>query len=604
MFKFKTVKTKIIVLFSTIFTVFFTMSIWFQIYEIKEHAFETVERSSSIIENMLVEHISAYVYNNDKENIQLSLNSIKSDYVDGIYILDTKGNILAKNNGETIEYEKYAKFDRLLELDASSLKNTQEYITLSTFSVLDVPIGYMVIEANLNTYKEHIEEELSEIAFEVIALLVVFFITSFYVVKSITNPIEEIVKTLQYTHDDELLVFPKQNQKEFQYLTSSITDKHKSLLESKSQLNTIFDMTTDGIAIVDLKTNFLFVNYAFSEITGYDKKKLYGIAFFDMVLPSFKDEITTVISEIFEKGLYQHFEKRCSIETYQTIETIINMKIMPDKKSMMIVVKDVTKESQYKKEKEEQERQLLQQSRMAQMGEMISMIAHQWRQPLSSIAATSIDLVLKIELDEYDLETEEGREACKECFLERLENIEEYTQNLTTTINDFRNFYKPNKKSELVKIEDVVSKTLKIIDHSLKKDSINIIYDYQYNEPIELYDGEVMQVVLNILKNAQDNFKEKEIKNPMIKITTKDRSLTICDNGGGIPEKIMENIFDPYFSTKDEKNGTGLGLYMSKIIIEDHHNGSLLVSNIENEDGEGKGVCFEMKIGLSSNKTT
>ena len=104
-----------------------------------------------------------------------------------------------------------------------------------------------------------------------------------------------------------------------------------------------------------------------------------------------------------------------------------------------------------------------------------------------------------------------------------------------------------------------------------------------------------MQVVLNILKNSQDNFKEKNIKDPKIIIScncsVSDKiSIMLCDNGGGVSEDVIENIFDPYFSTKSEKNGTGLGLYMSKIIVEDHHNGSLKVKNM---DG---GVCFTIEI--------
>ena len=100
----------------------------------------------------------------------------------------------------------------------------------------------------------------------------------------------------------------------------------------------------------------------------------------------------------------------------------------------------------------------------------------------------------------------------------------------------------------------------------------------------------MMQVIINILKNAQDNFKEKEIKNPYIKISTEHRSIRICDNGGGIPKPILNKIFDPYFSTKNEKNGTGLGLYMSKIIVEDHHKGNLHVSNTKD------GVCFKIEF--------
>ena len=104
------------------------------------------------------------------------------------------------------------------------------------------------------------------------------------------------------------------------------------------------------------------------------------------------------------------------------------------------------------------------------------------------------------------------------------------------------------------------------------------------------YDNELIQVILNILKNSQDNFKERKVENPKIIITIDENILSICDNGGGISEDIIGEIFDPYFSTKDEKNGTGLGLYMSKIIVEEHHNAKLDVVNVDD------GVCFSITM--------
>jgi nitrogen fixation/metabolism regulation signal transduction histidine kinase len=107
-----------------------------------------------------------------------------------------------------------------------------------------------------------------------------------------------------------------------------------------------------------------------------------------------------------------------------------------------------------------------------------------------------------------------------------------------------------------------------------------------------MYPNEIMQVILNLLKNSEYNFLDKYTEKPEIMITTFNRNnktiVSICDNGGGIPANIAKKIFEPYFSTKSEKNGTGLGLYMSKIIIEEHHNGSLMMKN------RNDGVCFEM----------
>ncbi len=238
----------------------------------------------------------------------------------------------------------------------------------------------------------------------------------------------------------------------------------------------------------------------------------------------------------------------------------------------------------------ERDQQLLQQSRMAQMGEMISMIAHQWRQPLGAISSTSIDMNLKLQLSEFELEKEEEREKCSTYFIDSLEKIDGFVQNLTTTIDDFRNFYKPNKKSITALMNAPVKKALNIVRATFESDGIEIAEHYTCKNRVKMHESELMQVILNILKNAQDNFREKDIKDALVVIKTYDIDdgvrIEISDNGGGIPKDILQKIFDPYFSTKSEKNGTGLGLYMSKTIIETHHNGKLYAKNRDD------GICF------------
>ena len=140
-------------------------------------------------------------------------------------------------------------------------------------------------------------------------------------------------------------------------------------------------------------------------------------------------------------------------------------------------------------------------------------------------------------------------------------------------------------------LKSVVLKALNIIKPSLQNHNISLVENYNSDENIKFYDNELIQVVLNILKNSQDAFDEKQIKNASITISTYEDSILICDNAGGIADNIIDHIFEVYFSTKSEKNGTGLGLYMSKIIIEKHHNGNLSVKNVDN------GVCFKIQIG-------
>jgi len=225
------------------------------------------------------------------------------------------------------------------------------------------------------------------------------------------------------------------------------------------------------------------------------------------------------------------------------------------------------------KEIKDKERALYQQSRLAQMGEMMSMIAHQWRQPLSAISATSAALNLKAKLNKAD----------KELIETMTGNISEYSQHLSQTIDDFRDFFKPTKGKRAVNLNDLLKSVLSIAEVSLINRNIKIIEDLGDSEYFDSYPNELKQVILNLIKNAEDVLVEKKPEEPFIKISTCQEGskhiLKVSDNGGGISEDIIEHIFDPYFSTKKDKNGTGLGLYMSKIIIQDHCKGSLEVEN-------------------------
>jgi len=251
---------------------------------------------------------------------------------------------------------------------------------------------------------------------------------------------------------------------------------------------------------------------------------------------------------------------------------------------------DITKMKQLEYDLAMQQEQLILQSRLAQMGEMISMIAHQWRQPLSSISITASNLVVKIELESFDLSSEKGQEEQNKYFLEKLTNINNYVHSLTQTIDDFRNFYRATKVSVSASLKNVINKALSIIEASLIKDNIKIIYNCHSNESIKIYDNEMMQVVLSLLRNAQDVFEEKNIQNPTIKIEINKRSFCISDNAGGIDKDLQNKIFDPYFTTKDERNGSGLGLYMARLIINDHHQGKLSVTNKDD------GACFNVEL--------
>lgn len=235
-------------------------------------------------------------------------------------------------------------------------------------------------------------------------------------------------------------------------------------------------------------------------------------------------------------------------------------------------------------ERRQQEQMLVQNSKLAAMGEMIGMIAHQWRQPLSSISTLAGNLEVLIDLDMFE----------KEQFVSLLNEINQHAQYLSHTINDFRHFFKPDNPQDTVIMDDVINSTLAIIGKSLEYKNVKLIKDYAFTHPILTYPNELMQVYMNILKNASDAFVGNETVQPKITIRGYEKGgcqvVDIIDNGGGIADDIIGKVFDPYFSTKGPGVGTGLGLYMSKIIVEGHCRGRLYVTNVDN------GACFTIEL--------
>ena len=392
---------------------------------------------------------------------------------------------------------------------------------------------------------------------------------------------------------------------EFNYLITAGIDITElkvtinTLAEKEQLLNMVLSSVSEGIYGMDESGKCIFVNQSFLQILGYeDKDEILGKNIHAMIHHTKSDGSVYPYNECRAYNCNKMRES-CHVDDevfWKRDGTPIDVEYWSHPvdndlyHGSVITFLDISEENRLKLETKKQEKQMLQQSRFAQMGEMISMIAHQWRQPLGAIAATSINMKFSLLLKSFDLNTKEGQDELNISFMEELSEIEDYVENLTATIDDFRNFYKPDKKLALVSFEEVVQKALRIIRSSMEMDNISIIEEYKDDIKLEMYDNEVMQVILNILKNAHDNFKEKNITNPQIKITSTSAVLDISDNGGGIPDEILDKIFDPYFSTKDEKNGTGLGLYMSKIIIEEHHNGKL---RAKNQDG---GTLFQISF--------
>ncbi|OIP58289.1 MAG: histidine kinase [Helicobacteraceae bacterium CG2_30_36_10] len=227
---------------------------------------------------------------------------------------------------------------------------------------------------------------------------------------------------------------------------------------------------------------------------------------------------------------------------------------------------------------------LIQQSKMAEMGDMLSMIAHQWRQPLNQMSY----VIMNIE------SSYEYKELTKEYLDTKVKEANELLEFMSVTIDDFRNYFRPDKEKELVSVSDVIRTSVGLIQNSLDISDIKLELIFHGKDLTHIYKNEFIQVILNLIKNAKDALVQNKIKNPKITIVCRSHNdkltVDICDNGGGVDENIQEKIFEPYFSTKDNKSGTGIGLYMSKMIIQEHLNGKLSVSNFKD------GACFKIEI--------
>jgi len=348
------------------------------------------------------------------------------------------------------------------------------------------------------------------------------------------------------------------------------------------------------------------VRYALTAIEGLEKLKKYNfdLLILDMELPDihglklldilrrdekYKDFPIVVLSgtstpeivrDALKNGASDFLKKPFIFE-----EFVLKIDLWIDyyKKRQELVYVNENLERLVKEEVEKNQKKdkfLFQQSRQAQMGEMLAMIAHQWRQPLNAISAGITLINNKVKLGKLDVKTAENITT----------KIHNYIEYLSYTIDDFRNFFKPDKEKRKTDFEKIANRALSLFESSLKSNGIVLEKSVKEIREFLTYENELVHVVVNLLKNAEDVLVSREIKNPKIKIVIDGLKLSVIDNAGGIDKSIKDKIFDPYFSTKSKKDGTGLGLYMSKIIVEEHCGGRVEFVNRKN------GACFTIEL--------
>ena len=372
------------------------------------------------------------------------------------------------------------------------------------------------------------------------------------------------------------------------------------------------------VSKTDINGIITFVNDEFCKISGYSRQELIGsphniVRHPDVKKSVFKKLWETILAKKVYKGIVKNLSKdgkafylnatiipilddNGKIEEFVAIRhdvtnvillnehlTQLRVELNELNQSLENKVKEQTKEltilnANLEKRVEEEiakneqsSRIMFRQSRLASMGEMMANIAHQWRQPLSEL---SIDLFkMKQNLEDKDE------------FLDTYEHAKQVIKNMSNTIDDFRNFFNANKPVENFLVSSCVDDAMIMLKGTLDRNDIKIDVKSQKNVCVYGYQSELTQVFMNILVNAKDAFKNSEIKNKKIQISIKSNKnsaiIDIKDNAEPIKDEIMERIFEPYFTTKHKSSGTGLGLYMSKMIVE-HMKGEIIAENLKN----------------------
>jgi signal transduction histidine kinase/CheY-like chemotaxis protein len=349
-------------------------------------------------------------------------------------------------------------------------------------------------------------------------------------------------------------------------------------------------LITNGIELININDAF-FKYYDFIDIQDFKSKHT---CICDLFIKKNTDYLLSEINGIkWNKYIIQNpniLHKVCMIdrnglERIFKVQSTSNFFTLESDIEEVIVFTDVTDLMRTKE-------LLVEQSKHAAMGEMISMIAHQWRQPLTTLSTILNKMSIFRSLDKLDDNT----------FAESYKKSSELIQYMSKTIDDFRNFFRIDTSKNIILVNNLVKQSYSLIGSFFKENNIKaeiLIDDSIKNLSLNINTSELTQVFINLYKNALDQIISQKIDQGSIqtKIFLENEYITIQieDNANGIPDDIINSIFEPYFSTKS-KNGTGLGLYMSKTIIEQHLNGFLRAFN------RNKGACFEIKLPLGASK--
>ncbi len=359
------------------------------------------------------------------------------------------------------------------------------------------------------------------------------------------------------------------------------------LLSKKEELQAVFDLAANGISILDRDGMFLYANNFFQKMMGYTMEELYNESCISLSSEEYKEPSESAVKRAIKDGSVVNFRKVCISKLGEYMNASMSLSYVKITDTIIMITSDITDDIKYQEElkrqvelevskRTEQYEIMCHQSRLAAMGEMIDSIAHQWRQPLNGLGIIVQGLRHISNKQEID----------KALLLEIESEIMEKINYMSQTIDDFSNFFRISKQKEFFDIVKNINDAIRLIDVQLKLNNVKVEVEVEEKTTLNIlgFPNEFRQVIMNMVHNAMMAIINKKEDNGFIVITigsTKyETKITIQDNGGGIKKEYLEKIFDPYFTTREK--GSGIGLYMSKVIIEHHMKGRLSVKNKAN----------------------
>lgn len=498
----------------------------------------------------------------------------------------------------------------------------------------NIKIGKLELVYSSKRYNELMQKYTELIGYLLLGLGFIFLILGLYI-RKLLSPLKKIANALNFYRPDKEMKFPYEeenneiglissalNQMHAQVYKYTIEQKEKNLklaekvdekeqiiYEEKQRFKEVFNNSVFGIWVVDKNRKTVDANNKLLSMLKYERSEILGLKLNDFVAQADQSllEDKSVLSgtkpdkQQYEVMLIDSNNKMQPAYFYTTairnrdneivgafafVEDLREKRMLQaelEKKTRSLEILNAKLEEEVVREVEKRrksEQIMHQQSRLAAMGELIVAIAHNWRNPLNAIGLYIQDIEDAFNYGELD---EKYLHNAIEKSLIQLDYM-------SHTIDDFRSFFRPMGEQKFFNIEPVVDMTISELKDKLEQSNITIkktdnCLDFKING----YPQELEKVIQDIVKNAKDAIEEREKSEPIngeiaieFNLLENTKYISISDNGGGIPLDIIDKIFDPYFTTKEQGKGTGLGLYMAKIIIENSINGKLTAQNGEN----------------------